>query len=304
MILIIFIDILLKMSISDLATRFATSFIRQVKLITAEYISALPERDRKIEEKKIFDIFENTCRNINLTVNIEKNIKKKKSNIKISRNNPLKKKEHDTINAEFKKFKPVDSKGREIKPEIIINKDGTIVAVYRGWLNKDEADKRCKKFKKEIKFEIHKINTPQGKIPQPRQIYACGDAKVHNYSGLTLPLHEWIPEVKADADRIKKEFGFVADSCLLNEYKDGTQGIGKHRDKETNAKFHNAVYTVSLGGTRDLNLNHLVTKELRKVALKSGTLCVLLGDTEWVHSIPKRANADYRISETFRALGT
>lgn len=143
-------------------------------------------------------------------------------------------------------------------------------------------------------------------INQPRQIYACGHAKFHKYSRLTLPLHPWLPEVKEDADRIAKEFGFISDGCLLNEYKDGSQYVGYHADKEGQNKFIKEVYTLSLGATRAFNLKHNTTGKLVKVNLNSGDLCVMLGkcQSEWQHTIPKRANAGYRISETFRLLGT
>lgn len=187
----------------------------------------------------------------------------------------------------------------------IINKDGVLVRIYKNWIDEKEAAERIKKFQ-EIKFESHPVKIYGKEIMQPRQIYGCGDSdiKSHNYSGLKLELHPWIPELKADADRITDEFGFKPNSCLLNEYKTGQQYIGWHSDKEINKEYNNYVFTVSLGGSRKFKLRHKKTKEVIDVILDAGDLCIMAGKCQEIyeHSIPKCANAEYRISETFRCL--
>jgi alkylated DNA repair dioxygenase AlkB len=204
-----------------------------------------------------------------------------------------------------------------MKKEILIDADGALVFVIRNWLPQ-MGKQLLYKLQTEVKFERHPVNTPQGPVMQPRQIYACGDTtnvsggsnvgggdRKHNYSGLSLTLHKWVPEVKDIRDRIAKEFNFPADSCLINEYKDGKQSIGYHGDKETNGKYNNAVYTVSLGGTRDFCLKNNATGKVIKTPLNNGDLCAMLGTCQvlWKHSIPKRAKADARISLTYRRLG-
>src|SRR5581483_10572715 len=100
-------------------------------------------------------------------------------------------------------------------------------------------------------------------ILQPRQIFATGETGLqYRYSGLTLAVEPWIPEVKVIKDLIEvhlpalfARLGMQAEkitfnSCLLNEYKDGSQYIGWHSDKESMGAG-NAVVTVSLGGSRD-----------------------------------------------------
>lgn len=199
----------------------------------------------------------------------------------------------------------VDNKATEppkSTTEIIINKDGALVFIIRGWLPKKEADELCEKYRKDVPFDL--------RTEQLRKTYACGDDTKYSYAGSTLNL--WLSEAKEHRDRIEKEFKFPANSCLLNQYKDGTEGIGWHSDKEVLESYNNAVYTVSLGGSRHFQLREKYPKvkptkrgeDIITVMLNSGDLVGMLGKTQdlYAHCIPKRANAEYRISESFRLL--
>lgn len=187
-------------------------------------------------------------------------------------------------------------------PEIIIDKDGAFVFIIREWLDKKTADALCEKYRKEVPFDL--------RIEQSRKTFACGDDVKHSYAGAML--NPWLPEAKEHRDRIEKEFKFPASSCLLNRYLDGTEGIGWHSDKEVSSSHNNAVYTISLGGSRDFQLREKYPKikpvkrgeDIITVKLNSGDLVGMLGKTQdlYIHCIPKRAKAEYRISESFRLL--
>lgn len=181
------------------------------------------------------------------------------------------------------------------------------VFVIRNWLSKTESDDLLKQLQKDIKFEQHPVVVYGKSFMQPRQIYACGNStvKTHNYSGLELPVHDWHPVVKAIRDRIEREYHWPANSCLLNEYKNGPQYISWHSDKEVNKHFNSGVYTVSLGASRDFYLRRKDDHtRVIKTTLHAGDLCVMEGSTqqEYEHSVPKRTQAGYRISLTFRIL--
>jgi len=103
------------------------------------------------------------------------------------------------------------------------------------------------------------------------------------------------------------ETGLNFNSVLINEYESGNQKIDKHSDREALGKG-NAVYGISLGGTRDFYFHGIngTKAEGDRIRLKSvhGDLMVMYGDTQkcYVHEVPKRAKADYRVSLTFRHL--
>lgn len=171
-------------------------------------------------------------------------------------------------------------------------KDDSSVFVIRSWLQKSESLQLLSILTKDLTFKSHPVVIAGRSIMQPRQIYVCGDSKTvkaHNYSGLSLSMNEWHPEVKRICDRIMSEYKFPANACLLNQYLDGAQSIGYHSDKEVNRYFNSAVYTVSLGASRRFLLKNTSTNQVVETILHDGDLCVMAGSTQefWQHSIPK-----------------
>eukprot|EP01137_Pigoraptor_chileana_P004986 Opistho-2@2763 len=102
--------------------------------------------------------------------------------------------------------------------------------------------------------------------------------------------------------------GTTFNSCLLNEYRNGSQYIGFHADDEKDLGENRMVATVSLGGARDFVLKPKKSEgeKTTKILLESGSLVVMAGECQrlYHHSIPKRASAEYRVSLTFRRLNT
>jgi alkylated DNA repair dioxygenase AlkB len=91
-------------------------------------------------------------------------------------------------------------------------------------------------------------------------------------------------------------------SCLLNRYEDGTQGMGWHSDSEATGE-HAVIASLSLGGTRKFAFKHKISGERREMALHHGQLIVMRGDTQqyWLHALMKtNAAVTSRISLTFR----
>lgn len=195
-------------------------------------------------------------------------------------------------------------------PEYLINDGESMVYVVRGWADAKECTALCEKLRTELKWRHEPIKLFGKTFMQPRQVYACGDdelvriGKTYDYSTVHIPIVPWIPEVQAYRDRISKELGLPFDSCLLNEYLDGTQSIQHHSDREA-LGVCNSVVTISLGGSRDFHLKSK-SKPFRtiKTTLHNGDVVVMLYKTQeqWTHSIPKRAKAEYRISLTYRQI--
>lgn len=189
--------------------------------------------------------------------------------------------------------------------ETIIDEQGATAFVVREWLPKKEANELLGYLEKEIKWEQHLL-TIYGKVhPEPRETYVMGTLGiVHKYSGTSRPLKQWDDKVKVLFDKINKEYGSSIDSCLLNKYNTGAQYILAHSDKETKPPKH-FVATISLGGSRDFHFIRKSDKEKIKIQLHSGDLCIMEGRTQelFLHTVPKRAHADLRISLTGRELG-
>jgi alkylated DNA repair dioxygenase AlkB len=102
--------------------------------------------------------------------------------------------------------------------------------------------------------------------------------------------------------------------CLVNYYADGKDSITYHSDDERFLGPNPAIASFSLGAKRDFLMKHKplapnasVTSEPKpiKLPLGSGDMVLMRGRTQsnWLHSIPKRAGFDAgkgRINITFR----
>lgn len=188
--------------------------------------------------------------------------------------------------------------------DVIINDNGSLVLVTRSYLEKEKSLVLMEKLVKEVAWRDESVTLYGKKIMQPRRIYGCGDEGItHNYSGLSLPLEPWIPEIKELKDKISAELDLELNSCLLNYYRDGKDYIGWHSDKEI--AEDSGVITISLGGSRDFYFKKKDCKvDTIKTMLHTGDLTLMYGNTQrdYTHSIPKRAHAEPRISLTFRKI--
>jgi alkylated DNA repair dioxygenase AlkB len=103
--------------------------------------------------------------------------------------------------------------------------------------------------------------------------------------------------------------------CLVNYYADGKDSISYHSDDERFLSPEPAIASFSFGTKRDFLMKHkpiapqagLVVEEPKaiKLPLGSGDMILMRGKTQsnWLHSIPKRAGVDAskgRINITFR----
>lgn len=105
--------------------------------------------------------------------------------------------------------------------------------------------------------------------------------------------------------RSKTGYNYV----VVQIYPSGKVGINPHRDKEM--KQGTDICGISLGATRDLVLTPSYYPEKEGstpliIPLKSGSLYILNPPTNesrgWLHSIPKSAEKDARISLTYRYI--
>jgi alkylated DNA repair dioxygenase AlkB len=196
---------------------------------------------------------------------------------------------------------------KSLSYEKIIDSNGTKVYIIREYIQSKVATELFKKLQNEVKWNQEPIILAGREVMQARLTYGMGDdGFTHQYGGINRVLHPWIPEVKEILDKIKEDLPqFTFNSCLLNYYRDGSDYIGYHSDKEALGLL-NSVISISLGGSRDFyfkpkNINN---KETIKTTLHNGDFVLMLGNCQrdYTHSIPKRAKAESRISITFRLL--
>ncbi len=94
-------------------------------------------------------------------------------------------------------------------------------------------------------------------------------------------------------------------SCLLNYYPTGEDGMGYHADNEKELGDAPMIVSISFGATRKIAFKHKVTKEKIDVILPPASVLLMMGATQnyWQHSIPKTKKViSGRISLTFRKI--
>ena len=94
-------------------------------------------------------------------------------------------------------------------------------------------------------------------------------------------------------------------SCLITLYEDGESCLPYHSDNEFSIVPGSDIYTISLGGKRDLNFrNTSGLLQPRSYNLADGSVHRMSYDSQffWEHSIPKTSTEEPRISLTFRHL--
>lgn len=98
-------------------------------------------------------------------------------------------------------------------------------------------------------------------------------------------------------------------SCLLNYYRDGSDKIDHHSDREALGEL-NAVVTISLGSARKLSFKGRTKGaddkyEKIDVILNNGDMLMMLGECQnlWTHGISRDNSVkNSRISLTFRLI--
>jgi len=122
------------------------------------------------------------------------------------------------------------------------------------------------------------------------------------------------PILSAEKDALKKLKEIVEsksaetyNSCLLNLYHDGSEGMAYHSDGEKDLKKNGAIASISLGAERKFSFKHKDTKETISLILQHGSLLVMKGETQanWLHRLPttKKSNTP-RVNLTFRTIVT
>ncbi|WP_250163477.1 alpha-ketoglutarate-dependent dioxygenase AlkB [Psychrobacter sp. WY6] len=151
-----------------------------------------------------------------------------------------------------------------------------------------------------------------------RQIVWMGDHDVsYHYSGQTrraIPWSKQMLHVKRHIEQQLSSIGINVDfnSCLLNHYPSGTDGMGYHADDEKELGAQPIIASLSLGARRKFVFKHKTIRQENKpvkveLYLESGQLIVMHGDTQnfWKHTIMKtKTVASGRISLTFRQIRT
>lgn len=129
----------------------------------------------------------------------------------------------------------------------------------------------------------------------------------YTYSKTTKTALPWTKDLLALKKIIEHEAGETFNSCLLNLYHNGSEGMAWHSDAEKDLKKNGAIGSLSLGAKRKFSFKHKKTKESVSQILNHGSLLVMKGTTQtnWLHRLPPTKTVQLpRINLTFRTIET
>lgn len=127
----------------------------------------------------------------------------------------------------------------------------------------------------------------------------------YTYSKMTKTARLWIPELLELKSIVEQKTGLSFNSCLLNLYHSGEEGMGWHSDAEAELGSQPDIASLSLGAERRFVLRHKETREKAEILLEKGSLLLMRGETQrfWQHSLPKTKKVkEARINLTFRNI--
>ena len=127
----------------------------------------------------------------------------------------------------------------------------------------------------------------------------------YTYSNSVKNALQWTPELLYLKNLVELKTGEKFNSCLLNLYHNGNEGMGWHSDNEKELGKHPVIASLSFGATRKFSLKHNTDKQKIDVVLEPGSLLVMKGETQekWKHSLPKSKKIiNPRINLTFRYI--
>jgi alkylated DNA repair dioxygenase AlkB len=159
---------------------------------------------------------------------------------------------------------------------------------------------------KNIQWENDKAIIFGKLIITKRKVAWYGDKPFdYAYSKTTKSALPWTKELLEVKELIEKKSGETFNSCLLNLYHSGQEGMTWHSDDEEALKKNGAIASISFGADRKFSFKHKVSKQTVSVFLEKGSLLIMKGTTQknWFHSLPPTKKVKIpRINLTFRTI--
>lgn len=143
-------------------------------------------------------------------------------------------------------------------------------------------------------------------IVTKRKVAWYGDEQFeYSYSNIKKTALPWTDELIAIKSLVEEKTQETYNSCLLNLYHSGEEGMAWHSDGEKDLKPNGAIASVSFGAERNFAFKHKQTQEKVTLLLPHGSLLVMKGSTQshWLHRLPPTKKIQTpRINLTFRTI--
>jgi alkylated DNA repair dioxygenase AlkB len=127
----------------------------------------------------------------------------------------------------------------------------------------------------------------------------------YTYSNTTKKALPWTKELLALKQLAEEKTETNYNSCLLNLYHDGNEGMAWHSDSEKMLQKNGAIASFTFGAERKFAFKHKINKDSTSLILEHGSLLVMKDETQthWLHRLPPTTTIKRpRINLTFRTI--
>ncbi|HLP54674.1 MAG TPA: alpha-ketoglutarate-dependent dioxygenase AlkB [Fluviicola sp.] len=131
------------------------------------------------------------------------------------------------------------------------------------------------------------------------------DAYSYTYSNTTKTALSWTRELIELKQLVEAKTGAVYNSCLLNLYHDGSEGMAWHSDDEKMLNRHGSIASLSFGAERKFAFKHKYDQQIVSLILEHGSLLEMKDETQsyWLHRLPPTTLVKRpRVNLTFRQM--
>jgi alkylated DNA repair dioxygenase AlkB len=187
----------------------------------------------------------------------------------------------------------------------ILHKDGT-VNYYPNVLTHNEANLYFNLLWQKIVWKNDEAIIFGKHIVTKRKVAWYGDSDyLYTYSNTTKQAFVWTKELLDLREIVEKLTETKFNSCLLNLYHNGNEGIGWHSDDEKSLEKNSTIASLSFGAERKFLFKHKQTTATISLVLEHGSLLIMkdVTQTNWLHALPKsKTISGPRINLTFRTM--
>lgn len=183
--------------------------------------------------------------------------------------------------------------------------EGT-VNYYGKILNKHDSDNYFQALLNNIKWRNDEAVIFGKHIITSRKVAWYGDEEYeYTYSNITKKALPWTAELNALKKLAEELSGATYNSCLLNLYHNGDEGMAWHSDDEKKLAKNAAITSLSFGAERNFSFKHKKTKVRVSLILEHGSLLIMKDETQinWMHRLPPTTKVTRpRVNLTFRTI--
>lgn len=174
------------------------------------------------------------------------------------------------------------------------------------FLNKEASNPLIDQLQNSLQWQADQLIMFGKLVTTRRRVAWVGDPGcTYTYSGVKRDPQPWIPELLTIKAKLEHLTQSKFNSCLLNFYHDGADGMGWHSDDERELNAQSPIASLSLGSTRKFAFRHKNEKVRTSLFLENGSALIMNAPTQqfWQHALLKTKTVHTpRINLTFRNI--